>query len=73
MMVDFNRDERKLLNLEKVVFILAESPFFRVANIAKLLGVSERTCYRYLSELQSRALVERRSRGKYFSVKEFYS
>lgn len=65
---DFNRDERKLLNLEKVAFVFDERPYFRIRNVANLVGVSNRTCYRYLAKLMGDVIVLRESRGKYITI-----
>lgn len=72
-MSEFNRDERKMLNLRMVAYILAESSCFRVRNISRLIGVSERTCYRYVAELVRSNVVMRVSRGKYISDRQYFN
>lgn len=47
-----NRDERKLQREAMLLFALAEWPRLTVSQLAYLIGVSERTCYRYLSSMR---------------------
>ena len=73
MLTQFNRDERKRLNLEKVAFVLSERPSFRVGMIAHVIGVSERTCYRYLAELKESAVIVHEGKGRYVCATQIRS
>lgn len=66
-----NRDEQKKLNMQKIVFILAERPGFAVMNIARVLDISERTVHRYISQMVDDQIILQTARGKYQNAKYF--
>ena len=57
---ELNRDERKMQREEMLLYALGQWPDLSLPQLAYLLGVSERTCYRYLSSLRGKGITVRR-------------
>ncbi len=58
---ELNRDERKMQREEMLLYALGQWPDLSLSQLAYLLGVSERTCYRYLSSLRGKGITIKRS------------